>query len=152
MSKYKNNDLYKLYYSDTDSIVIDRPLDPSLVSENKLGLMKLEKVLTKFIALGPKVYGGITVDGVEFTKVKGFKKKVDLSVLEKLLHENCKIELSHDKWNRSIPNGSITVKETEYTLKPTGRKRSLVYSNGILVGTSNIVISKVESSINGDTK
>lgn len=56
MSQFKNNPNYILYYSDTDSIYIDRPLPKSLVNSKILGRMKLENVLNKAIFLAPKMY------------------------------------------------------------------------------------------------
>jgi DNA polymerase elongation subunit (family B) len=42
MSQFKNNPNFNLYYSDTDSIYIDRPLDESIISSTILGKLKLE--------------------------------------------------------------------------------------------------------------
>ena len=42
MSKFKNNPNFKLYYTDTDSGYIDKPLPDHLVSNQILGKMKLE--------------------------------------------------------------------------------------------------------------
>jgi len=80
MSYFKNNPglTGKLFYSDTDSIYIEKELPKHLVDSKGLGLMKLENILIKFISLGPKVYGGLTTDGFEFTKVKGLKEAVSL--------------------------------------------------------------------------
>ena len=104
--------------------------------------MKFEYVLDKFIALGPKVYGGRFPDGREFTKVKGFKEEVSLDTLEALLDQNPVIpeELKHSKWFRDIEAGSIKETESEYALRPTNTKRELVYENGKLVSTQNKVI------------
>lgn len=44
MSQFKNNTNYNIYYTDTDSIVIDKPLDDSMINDKELGLMKLENV------------------------------------------------------------------------------------------------------------
>jgi len=62
MSKYKNNPDFELYYTDTDSIFIDRPLPDHLVGK-ELGQMKLEYVFTDCVFLGPKIYAGVTDDG-----------------------------------------------------------------------------------------
>jgi hypothetical protein len=140
MSQFKNNPDYILYYSDTDSIFIDKPLAPHLVGSKGLGLMKLEHVLTKLVALGPKVYGGIDLDGNQFTKAKGLKTPVSLIELESLLNNDNKLILNHDKWFSSLDKGTITISPTSYDLKPTDSKRDLVYKNGILVGTSNKTI------------
>jgi DNA polymerase type B, organellar and viral len=52
MSYFKNNPLFKLYNSDTDNIVINKPLPEELIG-NKLGQMKLEHVITKAVFLAP---------------------------------------------------------------------------------------------------
>ena len=47
MTQFKNNPDFILYYSDTDSIYIDKPLPPEMVDSKSLGKMKLENVLLK---------------------------------------------------------------------------------------------------------
>jgi hypothetical protein len=87
MSQFKNNPHFKLYYTDTDSIYIDRPLPTHLVNSNVLGLMKLECVLTDAIFLAPKVYYLETTDEKIIYKVKGLKHIIELTKIdfEKLL-------------------------------------------------------------------
>jgi len=63
MSQFKNNSNYKLFYSDTDSIYINKPLDDSFISNTVLGKMKLENIIKKGIFLAPKVYGLQTEEG-----------------------------------------------------------------------------------------
>lgn len=140
MSAFKNHPDFILYYSDTDSYFLNKPLPGHLVDDKKLGLFKLEKVLTKFVALGPKTYGGIDSSGVEFTKVKGLKTPVTVQQLEKLLIKNNSLNLEQTKWFNHISDSTISVKDSAYNLKPTDAKRNLVYNNGILVGTSNKVV------------
>ena len=53
---------YTLYYSDTDSIDIDKPLPDTLTGKN-LGQMTLERMYTKFITFAgsaTKFYGGVS--------------------------------------------------------------------------------------------
>lgn len=64
MFQFKNNPNYNLYYSDTDSIVIDKPLPENQVGK-EIGKMKLENVLSEGVFIAPKVYGGILADGTE---------------------------------------------------------------------------------------
>lgn len=52
MSLFKKNPNFNLYYSDTDSAVIDRQLDSEFVG-NKLGQMKLEHTINKAVFLAP---------------------------------------------------------------------------------------------------
>ena len=65
---------YKLYYSDTDSIYISKPLSEDLVSNTELGKMKLEYIAKKAVFLAPKVYGLITNNDEKIIKVKGITK------------------------------------------------------------------------------
>ena len=65
MSQFKNNVDYKLFYSDTDSIYINKPLNDSFTSSNELG--KLEAVA---IFLASKVYA-LQTDKDYISKVKG---------------------------------------------------------------------------------
>ncbi|KAJ3780136.1 B type DNA polymerase [Lentinula aff. detonsa] len=55
MSKFKNSNNFSLFYSDTDCIDIDKPLNKELIG-TEIGNMKLEHVFTNIIYLAPKVY------------------------------------------------------------------------------------------------
>lgn len=70
MTKFKNNPEFNLYYSDTDSIYVDKPLHPVFVGA-EIGELKLENTFKEAIFLAPKVYSGVLDDGKEITKVKG---------------------------------------------------------------------------------
>ena len=95
MSQFKNNTLFTLFYSDTDSIDIDSPLDPALAG-SELGQMKLEHIFKEIIYLAPKVYGGITDKG-EVVKVKGMKTPIEFNLLKNLLLKDQKLEVLQDK-------------------------------------------------------
>lgn len=73
MSGVKNNPEIKVYYTDTDSIITNKPLKNSLVG-NLLGQFKLEYVIDKAVFLAPKVYGLITESGEQIIKIKGLTK------------------------------------------------------------------------------
>lgn len=141
MSQFKNNPDIKLYYSDTDSVFSENPLPDYLIHDKKLGLLKLEHVLSKFVALGPKVYGGMDINGNEFVKTKGLKTKLSLRDLEELLIENNNKDFKQEKWFNNLIDGHIFVTDSKYNLKATNYKRLLVYSNGKLVGTANKDVS-----------
>jgi hypothetical protein len=115
MSIFKNNPEFKNYYSDTDSIVTNKPLPDSMVG-NALGQVKLEYVITKAVFLAPKVYAFITVpggsEGKEIIKVKGLTNevisKLNFSDLEALLIQDSSREFNQEKWFKSVINGQIT--------------------------------------------
>lgn len=141
MSQFKNTPDYDLFYSDTDSIVTNKPLPDAKVGK-AIGLMKLENNLSEGVFLAPKVYGGILADGTKFTKVKGYKNNVNYSDLKTLLNEDVKaLELHHEKWFRSFEDGKITIKDQLYSLQVTENKRRLIYSNKKLLGTQPFIIN-----------
>jgi DNA polymerase type B, organellar and viral/RNase_H superfamily len=133
-----------LYYMDTDSAFISKELPTNMVNNTMLGYMKLENIFTKFISLGPKAYGGITINGEEIIKVKGLKSANDLSLsdLKFRLYENFDEKLLNNKNFKSMFKATIKTKKVSYFLKPTANKRELIFSNGNLVGTKNKVIKK----------
>lgn len=99
-------------------------------------------MLNKFVGIGPKVYGGITIEGKEFVKTKGLKTHISLNQLEELLLENNSAMFEHEKWFNSLEQGSITKRNQIYTLRPTDKKRNLIYKDGKLIGTSNKIINE----------
>ena len=145
MSQFKNNKDYNLYYSDTDSIYIDTPLDKSFIS-SKLGLLKLEYICKDAVFLAPKVYSLLTDNGL-IVKIKGLTKKsidnITLDQLNELIFKDSKIEANQEKWYKDISSGNISIKDQIYTLKVTGNKRDLIYDNDKLIdncynGSKNI--------------
>jgi hypothetical protein len=138
MSFFKNNPDFKLYYMDTDSGFINKPL-PDYLLGNKFGQFKLENVITKAVFLAPKVYGFITDEGREIIKVKGLNKDNVNSIkfydLEALLIKDSSREFTQEKWFKSVIKGEITLDDIAYTLKVTSNKRELIYKNGIFNST-----------------
>ena len=133
MSYFKNNPNFKLYNSDTDNIVINKPLPNDLIGEG-LGLMKLEHVITKAVFLAPKVYGLLEENGNEIIKAKGLKKStiksIKVSDLEKLLIKDSSIIFNQEKGYKDLYESNIKVLNSIYTLKATSNKRLPIYKNG----------------------
>jgi len=146
MSKFKNNNNYKLFYSDTDSIYINKSLNEDLVSNKEIGKMKLEYICSKGIFLAPKVYGLITNGNIEIIKVKGLTKEatnlLSIEDFEELLIKDKSLEINQEKWYKSLDDSSITIKDQLYNLKVTCNKRQLVYDqNNKLVNTKPILLN-----------
>nr|YP_009487300.1 hypothetical protein [Russula lepida]AWB36202.1 hypothetical protein [Russula lepida] len=145
MSQFKNNPNFNLYYSDTDSIYIDKPLPESMISSTILGKMKLEYILKKAIFLAPKVYYLETEEGKIIYKVKGLKHDIKLTMedFKKLLFKDSLIEKTQSKWFRKLSDGKINVLEELYTLKVNDNKRELIYNkNNKLIATRAYKIDK----------
>jgi hypothetical protein len=138
MSSFKNNDNFNLYYSDTDSIVIDQELPESLVG-NKLGELKLEHVIERGVFLAPKVYGFVSDKGEKIIKVKGLKEKsvdtLTLDDLESLLFKDASREFTQEKWNKKLFEGTISSNDIIYTLKVNSNKRYSIYKNNVFIKT-----------------
>ena len=128
MSKFKNNPNIRLYYTDTDSIFIDSDLSDDLVN-NEIGNFKLENIFKEIVFLGPKLYCGITEDNKVITKIKGFKnsKNLNFSDFVYLLNKDASLQISHDKWYRSLSDSQILIKNQFYNLMKTENKRKILF-------------------------
>jgi hypothetical protein len=76
MSKFKNNPLIKLFYTDTDSIFTDKSPEQmntifNDIIGNKLGQLKLECVINRAVFLAPKAYCLELVNQEQIIKIKG---------------------------------------------------------------------------------
>lgn len=155
MSVFKNSDHFTLYYSDTDSIVIDRQLPEDLVG-TFLGQMKLEYIIQKAVFLAPKVYGLITEDGQEVIKIKGINPSaaksngIGFTQLSELLLEDSSRVYNQQKWYKKILEGTITVTDVAYTLKATSNKRQAIYINGVYEGTTPYSYNQLISEDNNN--
>ena len=122
-------------------LFIDNYLPNSFVDNKKLGLYKLEAEYLIFISIGPKVYGAMDIFGNEYTKVKGFKNKLDLENLESLLNKDTAQKLNQEKWFKSMKESKISIKMSPYDLKPNNNKRIAIYENNKFVKTENVYVS-----------
>jgi hypothetical protein len=95
MSHFKTLKDLTLFYSDTDSIDINKPLPDKYVGK-EIGKMKLEHTFNDALFLAPKVYGGIT-NSYEFIKIKGLKNPISFDELKPILLKNKSIQLSQEK-------------------------------------------------------
>ena len=100
MSYFKNNPLFNLFYSDTDSAVIDALL-PEFMVGDQLGQLKLEHIINKAVFLAPKVYGLVTEDGQKIIKVKGIRNPashdINFNSLVSLLIQDSSKEITQEK-------------------------------------------------------
>ena len=134
MSIFKTKYKLIIYYTDTDSIVVDIELDPKLIGE-ELGLLKLEHVFDEAIFLAPKMYGGKT-SNYEYVRIKGLKNPLPFEELKPLLKKDSFLEIKQEKWYSDYSKAIFNVKDEIYTLMVTNQKRKLIYdSNNKFVAT-----------------
>jgi DNA polymerase type B, organellar and viral len=143
MSQFKNNENFTLYYSDTDSIDINKLL-PSKFIGSELGQMKLEHEFIEAVYLAPKVYGGIIKENIfpehELIKVKGLKNPISFTEIKSLLEKNKLLKVPQDKWYKNLSKGKITIKEEIYSLTVTENKRELIYIDNLFTNTKPLIL------------
>jgi hypothetical protein len=129
MHKFKKMNNIIIYYTDTDSIAINKELDKSLVGKD-LGQFKLEYISNKAIFLAPKVYYCLTNEG-KFCKIKGLNLAnsdiISFNDFFDLLFKDNKFTINQEKWYKNFSKGTILVKENIYTLSKTSGKRESIF-------------------------
>jgi len=128
INKYKYLPGYTVYYSDTDSVVLDKLLSQELVGK-ELGQIKLEYEIISGVFLIAKGYGILTTDFKEpiVVKIKGLKNPISYFSLLSLLYKQNKIDEYQEKWYRDWTQGLINVQNEINTLVVTTNKRLLIY-------------------------
>lgn len=131
---------YIIYYMDTDSLVVNKPLPDWMVSPTELGKLKLEYFIEEGVFLAPKVYAIILPDGKVIIKVKGLsrdtiERELTFELMKSLLTRDKSLILNQIKSKRNFSESTINLIEQTYNLIPTQNKRELIYQNNLLVGT-----------------
>ena len=142
MSFFKTLPGYTLYYSDTDSVDLDKPLPDEYVG-TELGQMKLEGIYDSAVYIAPKVYSLKNHDE-EISVVKGLTTHVPHETFKQLLTENSVAQFDQEKWKRNLGAGTIKVENMLHSLKVTENKRKVIYENGIFTRTEPLVLNKEE--------
>lgn len=116
-----------IYYSDTDSLVVDGPLPENLLDSATLGMLKLEHRFSEGIFVMPKVYFLELENGRTVTKCKGYSGRLSKQHYLELLKGDV-IELNVTRWRRSLELGTVQImKNLPYRLNPQLNKRNKVF-------------------------
>jgi DNA polymerase elongation subunit (family B) len=128
-----------LYYSDTDSLVLDGPLPSKYLDDAKLGMLKLEHIFKEGIFVMPKVYYLELEDGSSVSKCKGYSGKLSRQQYLDLLNGTT-LNLEVKRWSRSLTNSSIQIcSGIPYHINFTFNKRDLRIKDGKWVDTKPII-------------
>nr|YP_008474718.1 truncated DNA polymerase [Glomus cerebriforme]AGJ98100.1 truncated DNA polymerase [Glomus cerebriforme] len=95
-----------IFYSDTDSLVVNGVLPPEYCDSAKLGQLKLEHTFREGIFASPKIYYLELEDGTTVTKCKGYSGKLSKAQYLELL-EGHALDLTVTRWRRSLAEGSL---------------------------------------------
>jgi hypothetical protein len=162
MSKYLADLGITIYYTDTDCIVVDKPLPDWLVGDD-IGLFKLEWKFIEAVFLAPKVYSGKYIDKDNtiktVTRIKGYKNvcqvckfsenQVTFDQMFSLLNKDSTLQLTHDKWTRHLNEGYIKIHDQIYNLTVTSNKRKIIRDySGRFVSTKPYIINMDKEILN----
>jgi hypothetical protein len=118
----------ELYYSDTDSLVLNGPLPEKYIDSAILGKLKLEHVFKEGIFVMPKVYFLELEDGSTVAKCKGFPGKLTKAQYLELLGGKAQ-HLEVTKWSRSLAESYVKIEaKRPYDLRFTFNKRQQVFN------------------------
>ncbi|GBB99132.1 hypothetical protein RclHR1_34200001, partial [Rhizophagus clarus] len=130
----------EIYYSDTDSLVVNGTLPEEYISSTELGLLKLEHTIEEGIFVMPKVYYLLTSEGKEVIKCKGFGGQLTKTNFEALLNEET-LHYTTTKWFRSMKDQTVQIKKGQpYQLNLSFNKRRRVFKDGVWVNTKPIIL------------
>jgi len=130
----------ELYYSDTDSLVLNGSLPSEVCDSAALGKLKLEHTFKEGIFAMPKVNYLELKDGTTVTKCKGYPGKFSKDQYKALL-EDTTLQLSVTKWNRSLRSSSVQIQRgILYSISPTFNKRDKVFENGVWTDTKPLIL------------
>lgn len=133
------------YYTDTDSVVLGKPLPEDVISSSVLGKFKLEDRIIKGYFLAPKSYYYTTKDGTDVLKYKGpAKNMVQPSWFESQYTEPSRTQLVPVESNFRIDWHTLNIRKKETLVSRLGikpeTKRIPVYQQDVWVDTNPIDI------------
>lgn len=135
MHQFKQKYQDYLFYSDTDSLILNKQLDNNILSDKVLGLFKLEGTVTNAIFIASKFYY-LTLNGVPKMVTKGINPKLPVFDDFKTLLDNKSItyeitQLFHKNYTKLI----LSKSESLLTITGTFNKREKVYVGNTWVNT-----------------
>lgn len=141
------------YYTDTDSIVCQKPFPSQLVSENTLGFLKLESEISTGIFIAPKLYyecGVLYKKGVgnvlfresfENYKAKGFFKKCIKYENYISLYQQSSINIKYKNFfYRNYKDLSVSLLSSHIQSEGLFLKRKKIFDNNRWVDTKPLEI------------
>ncbi|PKY60857.1 DNA polymerase B 2 [Rhizophagus irregularis] len=116
----------ELFYSDTDSLVLNGALPEEYLDSAILGKLKLEHKIREGIFVMPKVYYLETEEGI-VTKCKGFPGKLNKAQYLELLEGKTQ-HLEVTKWSRSLKDSYVKIQRNQpYDLTFSFNKRARIF-------------------------
>lgn len=107
-----------IYYSDTDSIVLDKVyFNPDWINEN-IGFFKLEYEVKEAYFLSNKTYCLILNNGETIIKTKGvINSSLTVDKFKTMLYENKNITATKINTKTDLANASVSIEKKRYNIK-----------------------------------
>lgn len=143
MHKYKVLDNYQVYYSDTDSLFLDKPLPANFVSDKLIGKFKLEGEVKEAFFAAPKLYTVTYKNEISITKAKGLSSvNIEESFIKDIIFKEKKdIPILHTNFFRDFKDFLLYKEELKYTLSGNLLKRKKTTNlNNTWIGTKPFYI------------
>lgn len=139
----------QIYYTDTDSIITDIRLDPSLVG-NELGQFKLEYEIKEGYFISNKTYCLVLKDGSTVIKCKGIRNdSLSLNDFQSMYYESKNIYATKTTAITNLSKGSVIIEDKKILLQhDVYLKRNKVYNKeGLWIDTKPLLYNNVEKNI-----
>jgi len=139
MSQFLNIPGNKCYYSDTDGIVLEKPLDPKYVG-NEIGKFKFEGHISKGYFISPKLYCLILNNGEIVIKSKGVPKNyLTEKDFEGFLY-GIEKNISVHRFVKKISESTVSYRNLNYKISPQILKREPIFDNGLIIDTKPLKV------------
>jgi hypothetical protein len=129
-----------VYYTDTDSIILGKPLDPKFVGDG-LGKFKLVGEIVRGYFITPKLYCVVLEDGRTIIKSKG----VDSSTLTEqdfidMLHGSNITVKDNYRFSKDFVKMSVNYRNTDVVFSAFNNKREPLYNASIVTDTKPLQV------------
>jgi hypothetical protein len=124
MMKFKNLVDNEIYYSDTDSALMEFPLPDKYIDEKELGKFKLVDTIIEGYFISPKFYAYNNLNGEIIKKTKGIKDSLISFEDFKSLSKGKDISLKTTVFSKNLKKGTVNISKKDIIIKG-------VCSNGI---------------------
>jgi hypothetical protein len=152
MHDFKNIPNNKCYYTDTDSIFLEKPLDNIYIGK-ELGMFKLEYIVKEGMFISPKVYYINKGDGNDKIVVKGLRINTDNERIS-IIKEFRNIIFNNDSFmpyiykrisyfRRNLNKLIIYKTYDDIIMSFPFNKRNKIYNNNVWVNTKAVFIKIV---------
>jgi hypothetical protein len=141
MDKFYNLPNNQCFYTDTDSIVLQHPLDNKYIGDN-LGQFKFVGKILRAYFISPKLYYLVLDNGTIIIKSKGISNNnlyLSESDFKDMLY-GIKKNIPINRFVKNLSKSTVNYFDSNYNLTPDILKRQLIYKNGLIIDTKPLEV------------